>query len=180
MSNKTKNAAAMKADSKPTRFRTSWIKDFKNSVMCPYCWQQFNWENYEKSQDEFISKNSKCPLCGKINTWTESEEDENVRLIDADKAIAEFKRIFCCDCDSGDMCRACGYQYAIDIIDAAPTISAQPVKRGHWIELPKALNPNENPCKCSNCGQVVSFMNGYPKSKFCGECGADMRDETNA
>ncbi|MBR0340819.1 MAG: hypothetical protein IJH64_00940 [Oscillospiraceae bacterium] len=47
--------------------RTRWIKDFKNSVMCPSCNQQFNWENYDQSQDEFISENPTCPLCGAVN-----------------------------------------------------------------------------------------------------------------
>lgn len=56
----------------------------------------------------------------------------------------------------------------------APTIDAQPVKHGHWVELPKALNSNENPCQCSNCKHVVSFYYGYPKSKFCDECGSKM------
>lgn len=49
--------------------------------------------------------------------------------------------------------------------------------KGEWIELPKALNPNENPCECSKCGHILSFMNGYPKSNFCPNCGADMRGE---
>jgi hypothetical protein len=63
-----------------------------------------------------------------------------------------------------------------DILENAPTIDAQPVKHGHWVELPKSLNPNENPCQCSNCKHVVSFYYGYPKSKFCDECGARMSD----
>lgn len=55
----------------------------------------------------------------------------------------------------------------------------QPVVYAHWIELPKALNHNENPCKCSNCGHVLSFYNGYPKSKYCDTCGARMKGESN-
>ena len=55
-----------------------------------------------------------------------------------------------------------------------PSADVQPVVHAYWIELPKALNPNENPCKCSNCGHILSFMNGYPKSKYCDECGARM------
>lgn len=47
--------------------------------------------------------------------------------------------------------------------------------KGEWIELPKAFNANENPCECSKCGHILSFMNGYPKSNFCPNCGADMR-----
>ena len=55
-----------------------------------------------------------------------------------------------------------------------PSEDVQPVKHAYWIELPKALNPNENPCKCSNCGHILSFMNYYPKSKYCDDCGARM------
>lgn len=89
----------------------------------------------------------------------------DVRLIDANalkskmtvSALGGHKRIFVCG-----------------VIDDAPTVDAQPVKHGHWVELPKALNPNELPCQCSNCKHVVSFYYGYPKSKFCDECSAKM------
>ena len=53
---------------------------------------------------------------------------------------------------------------------AVPTYS----KRGNWIELPKAWDQSENPCKCSVCGHVLSFMHDYPKSKYCPACGARM------
>lgn len=53
------------------------------------------------------------------------------------------------------------------------SVDAQPV-HAYWIELPKALNPNENVCKCSRCNHIISFMNYYPKSKFCDNCGAKM------
>lgn len=56
-------------------------------------------------------------------------------------------------------------------------ISALSENKGEWIELPKAFNANENPCECSKCGHILSFMNGYPKSNFCPNCGADMRGE---
>lgn len=58
-------------------------------------------------------------------------------------------------------------------------IDAEPVKNGHWVELPKALNPNENPCQCSNCKHVFSFYYGYPKSRYCNECGSKMDGETD-
>lgn len=70
-----------------------------------------------------------------------------------------------------------GMCQAIDIaIDALrqSTIEAEPVRHGQWIELPKALNADENPCKCSVCGHCLSFYNHYPKSKFCPNCGARM------
>jgi hypothetical protein len=80
------------------------------------------------------------------------------------------------DCDNynGVRCRACAYADAMDFIEAIPAADVQPVVHAYWIELPKALNPNENPCKCSNCGHVLSFMNYYPKSKYCDDCGARM------
>lgn len=72
----------------------------------------------------------------------------------------------------------CGYNTAMaemqEFIKQLPSADVQPVIHAYWIELPKALNPNENPCKCSNCGHILSFMNGYPKSKYCDECGAKM------
>ena len=65
-------------------------------------------------------------------------------------------------------------EHASDMITLMPAADVQPIVHAYWIELPKALNPNENPCKCSNCGHILRFMNGYPKSKYCDECGARM------
>ena len=62
----------------------------------------------------------------------------------------------------------------LDISDGIVKIFEPQDKVGKWIELPKALNPNENPCKCSNCGHILSFMNYYPKSNYCPNCGAKM------
>lgn len=71
-----------------------------------------------------------------------------------------------------------GYLQAIehtsDMIALMPAADVQPVIHAYWIELPKALNSNENPCKCSNCDHILSFMNYYPKSKYCPNCGARM------
>ena len=41
---------------------------------------------------------------------------------------------------------------AIESNEMIPSADVQPVVHAYWIELPKALNPNENPCKdrCSN------------------------------
>ena len=72
------------------------------------------------------------------------------------------------------------YDDVLKIICQQPAADVQPVIHAHWIELPKAMNPNENPCKCSNCGHVVSFMNHYPKSNYCPNCGAKMRGEDDA
>lgn len=80
----------------------------------------------------------------------------------------------------------------LDLIDNAPTAPLPDFKagykqaiidgktnfprpKGEWIELPKAFDNRELPCKCSLCGHILSFMNYYPKSNFCPDCGADMR-----
>jgi NADH pyrophosphatase NudC (nudix superfamily) len=96
--------------------------------------------------------------------------------------------------DNGDKIDGYGYAYKTDSrgepyihIDSVRNMlkkaaDVQPVTHAYWIELPKALNPNENPCKCSNCGHILSFMNYYPKSKYCPNCGArmDLKDgDTN-
>ena len=53
------------------------------------------------------------------------------RLIDADKRIAEFKKIYCDGCDNygGVRCRACLVDDAICLIDDAPTVDAVEVVR---------------------------------------------------
>lgn len=60
-----------------------------------------------------------------------------------------------------------------EFVKEMPTIEPK-VRRGRWIELPKALNPEETPCKCSVCGHILSFYGYYPKSNFCPNCGARM------
>lgn len=72
-----------------------------------------------------------------------------------------------------------GCASVLDDIGALKAADVQPVIHAYWIELPKALNTNENPCRCSNCGHVLSFMNYYPKSKYCPNCGARMDGEQN-
>lgn len=71
-------------------------------------------------------------------------------------------------------CAYCGIMEIMCDISSISSADVQPVIHAYWIELPKALNLNENPCKCSNCGHILSFMNHYPKSKYCDECGAKM------
>ena len=53
------------------------------------------------------------------------------RLIDADKRIAEIKKIYCDGCDNygGVKCRACWVDDAMCLIDDATTVDAVPVVR---------------------------------------------------
>ena len=90
-----------------------------------------------------------------------------------------LKRKHCdtCTCKSNCMGNSCKVYEARCLIADLPAIEAKPVKHGEWIELPKALNPEETPCKCSSCGHILSFYGHYKKSNFCPNCGADMRGE---
>ena len=106
----------------------------------------------------------------------------DVRLIDANvllKTLSDLK-YECINQKQKAACNAVLHDFMPQIINDEPTIEAQPVKHGKWVELPKALNPNELPCQCSNCKHVVSFYYGYPKSKFCDECGAKMDGDADA
>ena len=59
----------------------------------------------------------------------------------------------------------------IDIAKALPTVEAKPVIHGEWLyHETYFFNPNE----CSVCGTLSDF-----KTKFCSECGADMRGKQN-
>lgn len=100
------------------------------------------------------------------------------RLIDADALEEMFKTQYGCEtCDNYDgvRCRACHCDYALGIIDMAPTIDAAPVRRGEWEDywvLEAGIEAVY--LKCSACGYWGSF-----EYNFCPDCGADMRGETN-
>lgn len=47
---------------------------------------------------------------------------------------------------------------------------AELVKHGHLINLPKALDPSEQPVMCSVCESVTSLYHGY-KPRYCSNCG---------
>ena len=61
-----------------------------------------------------------------------------------------------------------------EFIDQAPTIEAEPIKHGHWV------NGFNSPLKCSSCG-IVNRANEITLRtdfKFCPYCGARMREVT--
>lgn len=58
-------------------------------------------------------------------------------------------------------------------IDEAPTVDAEPVRHGHWIECPLRKYPKEHIDVCSVCdGKALAKYN------YCPHCGAKM-DERN-
>lgn len=54
-------------------------------------------------------------------------------------------------------------------VDALPSIEAELVKRGHWIDTPNYYQR----WKCSLCG--CHTRDAAPN--YCSNCGADMREE---
>lgn len=93
-----------------------------------------------------------------------------MRLIDADKL------------ESGEVIIPTengGYEYVEvfykDDVDNAPTVEAEPIRHGHWIEE-KSIG---DCCyKCSNCGFI---RDAYllEIENYCPNCGARMDEEVN-
>ncbi len=103
-----------------------------------------------------------------------------VRLIDANA----LKKAFCDWCDSSDSANSdivCGKSCAtLDLFDSMPTIEAEPVRHGRWIECDYKhmehgmieTEPKAGLC-CSEC------RTGFQKKKmtykqYCPACGAKM------
>ena len=57
----------------------------------------------------------------------------------------------------------------VKILNQFPSSDVEPVKHGRWKRCGKNLG------ECSECGEVVVI-----KSNYCPNCGADMRENTNA
>ena len=87
-----------------------------------------------------------------------------MRLVDANTLKAEFTGNFR-ECYEPSLIKA--------IIDVAPTIDAEPVKHGRWIEKQQAISYCEDDVdvfyKCSVCGCQCC---GEPP--YCPNCGAKM------
>lgn len=87
-----------------------------------------------------------------------------MRLIDADRAL-EIVR------DQG-IAHPNAYHltnYATLILREAPTIEAEPVKHGRWVQLP--FN-GTHIWRCSKCETL-----GSPQWNYCPKCGAKMGDK---
>lgn len=86
-----------------------------------------------------------------------------MRLIDAD----ELRKHAFWECyDNPDY----DYQYVtIDQINYAPTIDAEPVKHGRWVE------DEDGFLICSECGNTAAYLIlGQIETPYCSECGARM------
>ena len=108
----------------------------------------------------------------------------DVRLIDANALVKTIESNHCKDCNnySGAMCRACTWMDAMDYIEDAPTIDAQPATHGRWIPM------DEYRAKCSLCGWVQktngACCTGHANIhnavyKYCTVCGSKMGGDTD-
>ena len=95
-------------------------------------------------------------------------EQTMTRLIDAD-ALKEY-----IDCGHlRNPCEVCFSELdVVNLIDAQPTIEAEPVKHGKWIGYAGTIG-NE----CSVCGKWLDVLQGTAEMNYCPNCGADMRGE---
>lgn len=101
-----------------------------------------------------------------------------MRLIDADdlrdKLVVLAKRLaksYPC-MDYGELVKG-----VIDVIDKSPTVDAEPVRHGQWVEMYQEEVMFEGVYKCSHCGEMYSFTDGTPednKYNYCPHCGAKM------
>lgn len=106
----------------------------------------------------------------------------DVRLIDANALVKTIESVHCKDCNNynGAMCRACTWMDAMDYIEDAPTIDAQPVKHGKWI--PNTSLPGQTGFHCSECmfTDKGTYSRRFKRYKRCPNCGADMRGDSDA
>lgn len=100
-----------------------------------------------------------------------------MRLIDADALIEKTDCLFK-DLNSTEDYMGIGYNHGVgDCIAIAkniPTIEAEPVKTGKWIEVPQEFFAPSY--KCSVCGEppIVDLYSDWVFSNYCPNCGAKM------
>ena len=95
-----------------------------------------------------------------------------MRLIDADRALEIVRNHGIAHPNAYHLTN-----YATLILREAPTIEAEPVRHGYW------ENANGRPKtyirKCSVCGKEAYFCGRGCSYKFCPNCGADMRGDSD-
>lgn len=77
----------------------------------------------------------------------------------------------------------------IDMVDNAPTVDAVSVRHGEWIKMSDVYGVYY---ACSECGEELTRVNSFDrqfdvfpriesieKTRFCPNCGADMRGKEN-
>ena len=98
-----------------------------------------------------------------------------MRLIEAD-ALNTFLKEHWQWLDDGEY--ADGFHDVIELLEKVPTIEAEPVRHGRWIEQEA---PNmDTYYDCSVCGESFCLIEGSPMDNlyiYCPNCGAKMDKE---
>lgn len=101
-----------------------------------------------------------------------------MRLIDGDKLLKQFEVIGECE-DCEHICEQdsnyCDYMKMRNLIKDAPTIDAEPVRHGHWIDKPTGRYGNWQ-SYCSACGKhnQIGGIDSNRHKPRCPWCGAYM------
>lgn len=94
------------------------------------------------------------------------------RLIDAD-ALIPMMKYATTDSEIGVFPIKIGFNAITEVINNAPTIDAEPVRHGKWIdETFKPWGLVHHPFKCNLCGEHAEFA-----SPYCPQCGSRMDKE---
>ncbi len=95
-----------------------------------------------------------------------------MRLIDAD----QFEVIAYKDTAGRENTFDAGAQYMVEMIDAAPTVDAVPVRHGSIIE---SWETGRSKRKFSCCGADCTTMTQWMWPKYCPYCGANLDGEAH-
>ena len=95
------------------------------------------------------------------------------RLIDADAVLKSMEIV-------SDKCKTLDETIIavnmISIVENAPEVDAEPVRRGKWIETEDDVT-FDTMYKCSECGEEFMLIDGNPTQNlynYCPNCGAKM------
>lgn len=94
-----------------------------------------------------------------------------MRLIDADA----LRKVHCEDCnyEEQEMCKSDPICATLMWLDEAPTIEAEPVKHGRWVD-----NGCYNTCSvCENSIHAWNDDGDLQEFAYCPNCGAKMDEE---
>lgn len=95
------------------------------------------------------------------------EREEKMRLIDADKMCEDLATI--------DPQYETMIDWCIRVVNAQPTVDAEPIRHGHWVDV-----GSEVARVCSCCHEDVLYAVMYNLKgkeislKYCPNCGAKM------